>query len=424
MIKNIINTVDFSEKTGCKKMKELSIYLFSFFVFHSISAQELQSYIEEGQQNNLQIQAFELRYATALEKVNEASLGNTELSAGYFASAPETRTGAQVARFSVRQMVPWFGTLDAQRKSAGAAAEAERAEIAISKRKIGLDVARAYYTLYTITAKNQLLKQQVELLRYYEELALTSVEVGKASVVDVLKLQIRQNGLQQQQEILEEDYQAEKVRFNTLINRDQEVEIVLADTLFIPKEDFMENGENLSINPEILKYDTLYEAVAQEELANRKSARPMLGVGLDYIPVAERPEMNFNDNGKDILMPMLSVSVPLFNKSYSSKSKQNELRQNELLAQRNNRLNELNILLAEAKSSLKAAKISFFTQQNNLKQAKNAEEILLKNYETGTIDFNDVLDIQELQLQLLVEQLDAVERYFSQAAVINYLTQI
>ncbi|WP_081868423.1 TolC family protein [Flavimarina sp. Hel_I_48] len=405
-------------------IKELSIYLFSFLVFNSISAQELQSYIEEGQQNNLQIQAFEIRYATALEKVNEVSLSNTELSAGYFASAPETRTGPQVARFSVRQMLPWFGSLAAQRKSAGAAAASEQAEIAITKRKIGLNVASAYYTLYTLTAKQQVLQAQMELLQRYEELALTSVEVGKASVVDVLKLQIRQNGLQQQKEILAQDYQAEKVRFNALLNRDQKLEIVLADTLFIPKENFMENGENLSINPEILKYDTLYEAVTQEELANRKSAQPMLGVGLDYIPVAERPEMAMSDNGKDILMPMLSVSIPLFNNSYSSKSKQNELRQNELLTQKNNRLNELNILLAEAKSSLKSAKISYFIQENNLKQAKNAEEILLKNYETGTIDFNDVLDIQELQLQLLVEQLDAVERYFSQAAVINYLTQV
>ncbi|HEA29154.1 MAG TPA: TolC family protein, partial [Leeuwenhoekiella sp.] len=66
---------------------------------------------------------------------------------------------------------------------------------------------------------------------------------------------------------------------------------------------------------------------------------------------------------------------------------------------------------------------SYFTQENNLKQAKNAEEILLKNYETGTIDFNDVLDIQELQLEFQLDRIEAVQHYFTQAAVINYLTQ-
>ena len=46
-----------------------------------------------------------------------------------------------------------------------------------------------------------------------------------------------------------------------------------------------------------------------------------------------------------------------------------------------------------------SARISYDTQTKNLKQAKDAEDILIKSYETGTIDFNDVLDIQELQLK-------------------------
>ena len=63
------------------------------------------------------------------------------------------------------------------------------------------------------------------------------------------------------------------------------------------------------------------------------------------------------------------------------------------------------------------------TQAKNLKQAKNAETILVKNYETGTIDFNDVLDIQELQLKFQINQIESIKTYYLQKTIINYLTQ-
>ena len=45
----------------------------------------------------------------------------------------------------------------------------------------------------------------------------------------------------------------------------------------------------------------------------------MIGLGLDYINVEERPNMDFSDNGKDIVMPMVSVSIPIFNKKLCSR---------------------------------------------------------------------------------------------------------
>ena len=62
-------------------------------------------------------------------------------------------------------------------------------------------------------------------------------------------------------------------------------------------------------------------------------------------------------------------------------------------------------------------------QAKNLEQAKNAETILTKSYESGTIDFKDVLDIQELQLKFQISQIEAVKSYYMQSAIINYLTQ-
>ena len=383
----------------------------------------MTTYIQEAEKNNPEIQAFELRYDIAEEKVNEADwLPNTVVGVGYFVSEPETRTGAQRARFSVSQMLPWFGTITARENYASSMAETQYVDIAIAKRKLALAVSQSYYNLYAIRAKQLVLDKNIELLETYERLALTSVEVGKASAVDVLRLQIRQNELVQQNEVLEQDYFAEQTAFNNLLNRDEDITVTVVEEMFIPDEDALILTENLQLNPELIKYDKLYESVEQSELLNQKESAPNIGFGLDYVPVSERPDMNFVDNGKDIVMPMVSISIPIFNNKYKSVTKQNELRQLEIKSQKEDRLNKLETLLAQAQHNRNATRIKFNVQTDNLKQANDAEEILIKNYETGTINFNDVLDVQELQLKFQINLIESVRSYYIQSAIINYLS--
>jgi outer membrane protein TolC len=407
---------------GSLRLKKLAVFSFSLFTFHFVSAQNLESYINEAQTNNPEIQAFELRYTIAEEKVNEADwLPSTEVSAGYFVSEPETRTGAQRARIGIKQMLPWFGTITARENYASSMAEAEYVEVTIAKRKLALSVAETYYKLYEIRAKQVVLDENIQLLETYERLALTSVEVGQASAVDVLRLQIRQNELQQQKKVLDEEFRAESTTFNNLLNRDEAIVVDVVQVMDIPFENPIYGTDALSLNPELLKYDKLYESVTQSELLNQRESLPMIGFGVDYLPVSERTDMNPMDNGKDILMPMVSVSIPIFNNRYNSISKQNELRQQEIETQKTQRLNVLESAFAKAISQRNQARIKFNTQQKNLKQAKDAEEILIKNYETGTIDFNDVLDIQELQLKFQMNQIGSVQLYYVQQSIINYL---
>lgn len=403
-------------------MKNIKLIICLLFVSALANAQQLQSFIQEAEGNSPEIQAYNLRHHIAEEKVNEADwIPNTLISAGYFVSETETRTGAQRARFSVSQMLPWFGTITARENYASSIANAEYVEIVIAKRKLALSVSQSYYSLYAIKSKQKVLDENIELLKTYEKLALTSVEVGKASAVDVLRLQIRQNELQQQKEVLEETYLGEQTSFNKLLNRDGNTGVTILEALMLPSEDIFYDENNLSLNPELLKYDKLYESIAQSELLNQAESNPMIGFGLDYLPVSDRPDMNFSDNGKDILMPMVSVSIPIFNKQYDSRSKQNELKQLEINAQKENRLNVLESAFAKAQSQRNQSRIAYNTQAKNLKQAKDAEQILIKNYETGTIDFNDVLDIQELQLKFELNQVESIQMYYIQSALINYL---
>ena len=404
-------------------MKNLTFFVCLYMVSSWMKAQDLQAFIHEAEVNNPQIQAFELRYNISQEKVSELNtLPNTTVSAGYFVSEPETRTGAQRARFSVSQMLPWFGTITARQNYAASMANVDYVEIAIAKRKLALAVAKSYYQLYAIDAKQKVLEQNIDLLESYERMALTSVEVGKASAVDVLKLQIRQNDMEQQREVLEQVYMAEKSNFNNLLNRKETISIDVVTELTIPLEDPLYSSDGLELNPEILKYDEMFESIIQSELLNKKDGAPNIGFGLDYIPVQERPDMSFDDNGKDIIMPMLTFSIPIFNNRIKSVSKQNKMRLKETELQKNERINWLQTTLAKAEAGRNEARIKYNTQKVNLVQAGNAEEILMKNYETGTINFNDVLDIQELQLKFQLKSIEAIEAYYGQTAVINYLT--
>jgi outer membrane protein TolC len=254
-------------------------------------------------------------------------------------------------------------------------------------------------------------------------MALTSVEVGKASAVDVLRLQMRQNEIQQLKDVLKQQYLAEQTHLNNFLNRENDIAVTVVDRLMIPSEDFEIATENLALHPELLKFDKLYQSIEQSELLNQKESSPMIGFGLDYINVSERPNMKFLDNGKDIVMPMVSVSIPIFNKKYKSITKQNKLKQQEIHYQKQERINTLETLLDKAINERIAARISYTTQTRNLKQAKDAEQILVKSYETGTINFNDVLDIQELQLKFQINQIKSVKTYYIETTIINYLTQ-
>ena len=397
--------------------------LCSLFIFLMGNAQQLEALIEEGFTNNPEIQIFELKHQIAKEKVNEVNtLPNTQIGVGYFVSEPETRTGAQRFKVSAKQMLPSFGSITARENYKNSLADAVYEDIAIAKRKLVASISQSYYNLFALKEKQMVLDENIALLETYETLALTSVEVGKASAVDVLRLQMRQNELEQLKQVLEQDYLAEKTLLNKLLNREKNRTISIDNELTMPSENSLINSENLALHPELLKYNKLYESVEKSELLNQKESNLMVGFGLDYIAVSERPNMNFSDNGKDIIMPMVSVSIPIFSTKYKSKSKQNELLLKELNFQKQYKLNRLETLLDKAVKKSNSARISYNTHAKNLKQAKDAETILVKSYETGMIDFNDVLDIQELQLKFQINQIESIKTYYLQGAIINYLT--
>ena len=391
----------------------VGIFLISFlFSSWSAQGQQLESYIQEAIKNNPTIQAVEKQHAISTEKISESkALSNTEFSAGYMLG--EEMPMLWQGEFSVMQMLPWFGTISARSKYASAMADADLLEIEIAKKKIARDLSQSYYRLTKISEKQEVLTANIKLLEMYEQMALTSIEVGNASAVSLLRLQMRQNDLIESKLVLEQEYLAEQTTFNKIMNREENSDILLLEELQIPERIDDTNVANLNLHPEMARYEELNKIVLQADALNKKESAPQLGVGLEYMYFTE---------GSDMLMPMVSVSIPIFNKKYKSIAKQNKLRHEELDIQKQATQNTLISELQNAIRSRNAARIRLETQNKNLEQAENATEILFKNYETGTIDFRELLDVQELQLQFQINRIETISEYFKQTSIIDYFT--
>lgn len=408
-----------------KNVFKLNIVLWGMGIL-SIPAQgqDLKSLIDLALANNLEVQQLAVNHKRAIEKENEVDyLPDTQVAVGVFTSRPETRTGAQQFKVSLKQMLPFFGTVKARKKYATALADVKYQELVVKKRKLILGVSYLYYQLFQNKASQQVVQSNLSLLKTYEEWALTAVEVGKSSVVDVLNLQIRQNELDEKNQVLREQYEGLSAELNALLNRDMTVKIEVVSELLIPERQALKAVDKLDVHPELVKYDKLYHSISDAEKLNQKQRRPLFGFGIDYISVAERPQLNFGDNGKDILMPMLSMSIPIFTKKYRSKTKQFVLEKEALHLGKQQRFKELESSLYRAKSDRNAARIQYETQNKNIRQTANATKILIKSFETGTLDFDKLLEIQELELKFQLVKIQAIRRFYAQSALINYLIQ-
>ena len=404
-------------------MNRYSLSILALLVISLTQGQDLQSYILEAEANNLELQALGYKNDIALEKVNEVnSLPNTELGFGFFVHETETRTGAQKLRFSVRQMMPWFGTITARQNYASTLANVEYENLVLAQRKLRLAVAQSYYILFAIQAKKDVLDDNIKLINTYETIALNAVSVGKASLVDILKLQMRQNELNRQKELLNQASRKEETAFNHLLNRDSEMNVSLVSDLTLPELDVLNDDNAIELHPELVKYDKLFASVTGAELVNKKESSPNLGLGIEYVSVEARSGLEIEDNGKDMLMPMLSLSIPIFSHKYKSQTVQNNLKQQALLSEKNNRRNQLVDILVAAQSERESARISYQTFSLNIEKAIYSLDLLLKNYEVQSKDFKDLLETQELLLNLEVAKIDALKNYYSQSAIINYLS--
>ena len=395
-----------------------------FLIAISSNAQTLQDYLSIAEKNNLELKAIQYRYESTLEKMNEVgSLPNTTIGAGYFVQEAETRVGAQKAKLSISQMVPWFGTLAAKEESTLFKAKAQSNTIDFTKRKLFLDVKTSYFELFELKVTKNIINENLEILKTFEKLALNELENNRSTMVDVLKIRMDKNEIENNLNTVIENFKATQIAFNLMLNRDENMVVNVLDSMSIQINGELFKKELILNNPKLLQLENLKNSLKKSELAAKKEGVPLIGIGLDYVFVENRAVENLLDNGKDIVMPMVTISVPLFSKKYSSKQKQLQLEQKAIETTKINTTNQLYTIFEIAVRKMANAKVSIDTQIENIREADRAKKVLLEAYQTSKIDFEQLLEIQQLNLKFQLKKMVSEKEYAIQRSTLEFLTK-
>ncbi|HCO85205.1 MAG TPA: TolC family protein, partial [Arenibacter sp.] len=264
-------------------------------------------------------------------------------SFGYFVSPVETRVGPQQARFSLTQMIPWFGTLKAQGDAATLMAEAKYQSFLDAKNKLYFDVSAAYFPLYELKEWIKIEENNIAILESYKTISNSKFKNGNGTLVDVLRVDIMLKEAKTNLAILNKKESPLKAAFNKLLNRVEMQPVVIADSIVVEPVLLDYNKDALAIDHPLLNsIDLKTKASEASERAAIKQGFPKLGLGLDYVSVGERNDMTLVDNGKDVLMPMLTVTLPIFRGKYKAAVKEAQLIQESFLLQKNEIANSLN----------------------------------------------------------------------------------
>ena len=158
------------------------------------------------------------------------------------------------------------------------------------------------------------------------------------------------------------------------------------------------------------------------ELAAHKQGLPKLGVGLDYVMVGKRSDATLTDNGRDVLMPMISITIPIFRSKYNASVKETQLMQESYSYQKeevaNGLLSNYELIWFEIKQQQQL--LSLYKQQmQTLQQSLN---LLYTAYGNSGKEFEEVLRMQQQLLKYQKMKATALSQYQIALAKINYIT--
>ena len=390
----------------------------------SAHSQTLDDYVKTAAENNPGLQSRYREYEAALQKVPQAAaLPDPAISFGYFISPVETRVGPQQAKFSLTQMFPWFGTLKAQGNAAALQAEARLQAFMDARNQLVYQVAEAYYPLYELQEWTRIEQENILILESYKSLANTRYQNGKGAMVDVLRADMMLKEATTNLSVLRQKEKPLITRFNQVLNRPEGEAVVVPDTLMITEyREGYRKDSLLSANPLIDELELKVRASEAGELAVRRQGLPRIGLGLDYVLVGNRTDMDLPDNGKNVLMPMVSVSIPIFRSKYKAAQKEAQLMQDSYSLQKKELGNRLVTAYDKAWFEIQQQHELARLYEQQTEESQQSLDLLFAAYSNSGKDFEEVLRMQQQVLKYQKLKASALTQYQIARAEMDYLT--
>ncbi len=380
----------------------------SAVIVASVVDPKLRLLLEEVLERNPEVATVAAESQAAAQlTLQEKTLPDPVISLTAWVLPPETRVGPQLASVGLSQRFPWFGKLSLKEEAALAGAAAAEARVEAVRLKIVTEVRRLTYELTFLAAEQREVKADRATLSHYEELARARYASGVGIGQGVVKIQAEITGDDARLLEIATRRSALAARLNTLRDRSQGTPIP-AMTIPAPTAPDLDpaelRSEALRRRPELVEADALIVRAERLGDSAAKGHSPDFTAGIKYAYVAKRRDQvgrDFppEDNGQDVLGLFAAVNLPIYGKSIDAGVE--EAAQRRLAAEERRRMvtsgieGELgdltsrldltwdrirlfeDVLIHQAKESLRSAESAYATGTYNALDLLDAERVLL-----------------------------------------------
>ncbi|MFC1693093.1 TolC family protein [Candidatus Latescibacterota bacterium] len=364
----------------------------------------LSDYLTYASLHNPGLEAAFNRWKASLEKIPQLrSFPDPRFTYAYFIENVETRVGPQLHKFDLSQTFPWFGKLDLLGDVALEESNIQKQAYEMLKFKLFYKVKETYFEYYYLSQSLAINEENMKLLSYFETVAQTKYTTGKAPQADVIKVQVELGKLEERLLSLRDLREPVTAKLNAVLNRPadaplpwpssiQDNDIALRDDEIVKR--IIENNPNLKVLEFKIEKET-----KSKELA-KKQFYPNIMLGLSYVETGTSSIPGTSESGKDPIMTMLSINLPIWRNKYRAAVNETEIRRKSAVRDRENLEN---IIIADLKSALynyrDAGRKKELFRDTLIPKAKQALNVTQTAFESGKKDFLSLIDIQRTLLE-------------------------
>ena len=357
----------------------------------------LAVYIAEAIRNNPALKSEYQAYQAQMANAQGAGvLNDPQLSVGLFPQAMHHVNGKQLATITIMQMFPWFGTLKAGREQMGYKAQEAYQKFREKSLSTAFNVEKQWYSILATQEKVKAVKQKRALLNDIKKVAIylyKNYTAGRdTKMSDQLRLDAEEERLKEQTESLETQLTLQKQQFNITMHRQPNVALSLPDSIPLRQMPTFNWTEIERNNPKLAQYSAIQKAFKSQEEQTRAKGMPMIGVGLQYMlnGKVDMPMMP-NMNGKDMVMPMVSVTIPIYRKKITSAIHSAQLMERSAAYNYQSQLDALQSTYLSIEQRADDIKRKLNLYESEVSLLNRTLELMQKEYATGATSLTDIL---------------------------------
>ena len=386
---------------------QILLIVFVAFINSGFTQVYPEAYLNNAIENNPGLKAKLEAYEAELQEKHLASaLPDPTLTAGIFTPPMKRLMGNQWFDIGVMQMFPWFGTLNEQKSAAQLMAQRSYHEYRNERNILFMEITSLWLKIYQKDQQILLIEQFEKVLKAREDLIYSRYESGQANSglsLDIYRLEIQISQLKNRKEKLNEEKISLIRSFNLLIGRDEMAKVEMPQSL--PTIGSGEINETQGVtdfndNPKLNIAQSMAETAKVQQNINKLKTRPMMGIGLQYSYFAEGDPVMSQMDGGHMIMPMISVSLPIYRNKNQATIKKAMFAANAAEYKKNDQLNMLQIDYARLESSLNNLQRDYDFYTNQLEIIYKTWDLVLARYAGGEEGFDELLRIQDQLLEI------------------------